>query len=201
MRPNYFISIPIRDNLINDKLFQLTCDLLDTNPRIEKYLFPDTAFHLTLCTLRIDSDEDLNIVKKILDKVFKSEKIKDEFPIELDFQGIGEFYDKVLYVKSKNKNDTDKLDYIKNEILKELRDNSINIAGNYYEFVPHLTIVKIQKDSGDSKDSITHMLPPAFWERFESCHFGKQDVKTIQLCQMGNINVTRKYIVDHTITL
>lgn len=196
-RPNYFVSIPINDTSIKEKLFQLTCDLLDFNSKIDKYLFPDTSYHLTLCTLRIDSDEELKIVKNVLDKVFKNEDVLSEFPIEIDFQGIGEFYDKTLYGKSADKNASDKLDYVKDIILKELKNNSINIAGNYYEFVPHLSIVKI-----DAKiDSLTQMLPAVFWEQFKDFNFGKQNVDTLKLCQMGNINLNRNYVVDHKINI
>lgn len=171
--------------------------MLDFNSKIDKYLFPDTSYHLTLCTLRIDSDEELKIVKNVLDKVFKNEDVLSEFPIEIDFQGIGEFYDKTLYGKSADKNASDKLDYVKDIILKELKNNSINIAGNYYEFVPHLSIVKI-----DAKiDSLTQMLPAVFWEQFKDFNFGKQNVDTLKLCQMGNINLNRNYVVDHKINI
>ncbi len=201
-QPNYFVSIPIDNQSLKDKLFKLTCDLLDTNQTIEKYLVPDTSYHLTLCTLRIDTDLEMNKVQAVLDKVLKSERAKKFLPIIVNFQGICEFYNKVLYVKSDNDEATRKLEALKTIILKELEDASVNTAGNYYEFVPHLTIFKLAKNTNSfGTETVMTLLKDSIWDGYKDSHFGEQGVSEFQLCKMTNINLCKSYPVEYTVRI
>ena len=55
--PNYFVSIPIKNQELVDKLDNLAKDLLESNQYVENFLLPTSSYHLTLCTLRIESPD------------------------------------------------------------------------------------------------------------------------------------------------
>lgn len=201
-QPNYFISIPIDNTNLKDSLFKLTCDLLDSNEKIENYLVPSTSYHLTLCTLRIDTDFEMKKVKDILDRVFKSEAAFKNFPISLKFQEICEFYNKVLYVRSDNAEQNEKLESLKNLILKEFTDASINTAGNYFDFVPHLTIFKLAKNTNSfGTDTVTSLVDKSIWDGYKEFDFGAQQINEFQLCKMTNINLAKSYPIEYSVKI
>lgn len=201
-QPNHFISIPINNFGLKTKCFELICDLLDSNPEIEKYLVPASSYHLTLCTLRLDSYDEHLKVQEILDNIFKDENVLKNFPISLEFKDISEFYNKVLYVKSEDHAVNTKLDDLKNLILEKFRENNINTAGNYYEFVPHLTIFKLAKNNNTfGTETVKSLVKNEIWTDYMDKEFGCQEIKEFQLCEMTNINLSKSYPVVHSVKL
>jgi 2'-5' RNA ligase/uncharacterized protein (UPF0248 family) len=200
--PNYFISIPIKSAVLKESLFSLTCDLIDLNKNVEKHLIPDQSYHITLCTLRADSNEELETIKNVMDVLFTDEKfLANHFPLTLQFEGIGEFYNKVLFAKC-NCDEIEKLENVKRTLLKKLESAFVNAAGNYYEFVPHLTIFKINKNGRETNaDSVESFVSEYIWNEYECKHFGKQNINEIALCKMGNIFEIRSYPVEHSINI
>lgn len=197
--PNYFISIPIKNAELKENLFNLQCDLIDSNKSVQSHLLPDTSYHITLCTLRADSDEELETVKNLMDILFTDEMFMSEnFPLSLSFEGIGEFFNKVLFVKC-NCNQMEKLEYVKRTLLKKFENSFVNVAGNYYEFMPHLTIFKMNKNSPN--DSVESLVNKYIWNEYENLHFGNQKINEISLCKMGNIYELKSYHVEHTVKI
>lgn len=70
--PNYFISIPVISSEIKENMHTLAYDLLAINPDVDNFLVPDTSAHLTVCTLRIDSDEEIQNVKNVMKSLEKT---------------------------------------------------------------------------------------------------------------------------------
>jgi len=157
--PNYFISIPIKNAELKENLFNLQCDLIDSNKSVQSHLLPDTSYHITLCTLRADSDEELETVKNLMDI----------------------------------------LEYVKRTLLKKFENSFVNVAGNYYEFMPHLTIFKMNKNSPN--DSVESLVNKYIWNEYENLHFGNQEINEISLCKMGNIYELKSYHVEHTVKI
>lgn len=199
-QPTHFISIPIQNDKIIDNLFTLNCDLLDCNADVEKHILPSSSYHLTLCTLRIANDEERTEVGQILKSVLKSKEVTAMIPIQLKFKDVGEFYNKVFFVKSDSTDEIAKLDYIRKMVLSELEKNQINTAGNYYEFVPHLTVFKIRKEKQVfDKATVMTLLNEKVWQDYKDFDFGTQNINEFQLCRMGLVDHT--YPVDFKIRL
>ncbi|RNA04082.1 leukocyte receptor cluster member 9 [Brachionus plicatilis] len=196
--PNYFISIPINSFEIKSNFYLLNSDLLEYNDEVENFLVPDTSFHLTLCTLRIDSVEEMDLVKQVLNE--SKEKIKDNFPICLNFRGLDQFYQKVLYVKCPSENLL-KLKNLKEFFLTQLEEHNLNMAGNYYNFVPHLTVFKINSNSNNRNISVDDFLDQNLWKKYENFDFGEETVSQIQLCKMTNIMLNKIYPIEHEIEI
>jgi 2'-5' RNA ligase/uncharacterized protein (UPF0248 family) len=209
--PNYFVSIPVDDKSIQSNLREFKAELVKLNANIETSLLPETSLHLTVCTLRIDSEDEMKKVKSEMDRLFSSDQENDflaaHFPINLKFQGIGEFYNKVLYVKCLSQQ-LDKLESIKNTLIDRFKSAGINTAGNYYDFTPHLTVVKIRNvDSNGSKVTrnnqtlVRHLVDSDVWTKYEHVVFGQFDVKQIELSKMVNIFNSLTYPVEHTVKI
>ena len=200
--PNYFISIPIKSAELKESLFNLTCDLIDSNKNVEKHLIPDQSYHITLCTLRADSNEELETIKNVMDVLFTDEKfLTEHFPLTLHFEGIDEFYNKVLFAKC-NCIEIEKLENVKRTLLRKLESAFVNTAGNYYEFVPHLTIFKINKNGRETNtESVESLANEYIWNEYECKNFGKQNINEIALCKMGNIFEIKSYPVEHSVII
>ena len=178
--PNYFVSIPIRDFELNNNLTKLRCDLMDSNDDIENFLLPCSTYHLTICTLRVDTDEEIDMIKSVMKKILTE---NGESKFNLTFEGIGEFYNKVLYIKSTRDEHSQKLEIIKRKILQELEQNSINTAGNYYDFIPHITMLKVMSKHSN-KESVSSLVNEKVWQAWDKFYFGKQDINEFELCKM-----------------
>ena len=204
--PNHFIAIQIQNEDLKRNLYQLKCDLINGNNDVQNHLVPDSSYHLTLCTLRIDTPEEMENVKQIMDQIKKDEKFFEEnLPINLKFEGIGEFYNKVLHVNCKSKQ-MEKLVNLKKVVLDKFKAENVNCAGNYYEFVPHLTIFKIKnnnvKSAGKSQQANVEELTSGFiWKKYDEFCFGSQDLVELDLCKMGNIFELKTYPVEYSIKL
>jgi 2'-5' RNA ligase/uncharacterized protein (UPF0248 family) len=219
-QPNYFISVPINGAEIKETLFNLKCDLIDSCPEVECMLLPDTSFHITLCTLKIDDQNDLELVKDVLDVLKEDESLnKSVNSLRLKFEGVGEFYNKVFYVKT-HQDSFSELNNIRKIIVEKLETCFVKLAGNYYDFVPHLTVFKVSRNSTSNfvttkknkfenikiakKEKMHELCVSQFvsqhvLKKYEQLSFGQQSVKEIELCKMVNIFDFKTYPVEHTI--
>lgn len=196
--PNYFISIPVNSFQIKSSFDLLNSDLLEHNNQVESFLVPDSSFHLTLCTLRINSDQELNVIKELMDK--SKETLKHQFPITIRFQGLEQFFNKVLYVKCTG-DELVKLENLQKFFLSRLEEKNINMAGNYYNFVPHLTALKINSNSNNKNLTLDDFIDKNLLTKYENFNFGEEQVSQIQLCKMTNIILNKIYPVEHEIKI
>ena len=196
--PNYFISVPISSFQIKLGIDRLNSDLLEYNEQVESFLVPNTSFHLTLCTLRIDNDNEMNTVKQIIDK--SKDNLKDNFPIKIKFQGLDQFFEKVLFIKCNNE-DTLKLKYLKEYFLTQFEEKNVNTAGNYYNFVPHLTVFKIKSNPNNRNINVDDFIDKNLWEKYKNFNFGEEILNQIQLCKMTNIMHNKIYPIEHEINM
>jgi len=150
-KPNYFLSIPITDKKVRENFKKIKSSLIEDNYEVEGMILPEDSLHLTLCTLRIVGGEEMENVCKLLQEIGESEEFLAKFPIEITFEGVGSFYDKVFFIDSKEH--LESLKAVKEMVLKRFEEANVNTAGNYYDFVPHLTVFKISKKSIDNHEA------------------------------------------------
>ncbi len=192
--PNYFLSIPIDCSEIRSNFSRLRDDLIRVTPEIEEILLPESSLHLTLCTLRIDNGEELQEAIEIL----KTIDFKSAGELKLCFKSLGTFFDKVLYIKSDD--DIKNVSDLRQMILDALGTCNIDMAGNYYDFQPHLTVGKI-KNNNCNLESMGNLVDKALFRKYENFMFGKQLVTELHLCKMVNIFEYFTYPVEYTFKL
>ncbi len=210
LEPNYFISIPINNSIIRENFFNLTNNLIvSSSGQLEDFIVPQKSLHLTLCTLRINDKEEIEQVKKVFDSL-NSEKefLSENMSINFKFKGLGSFYDKVLYAKCECDN-LDKVKNLRKKILDKLEEAKLSLAGNYYEFVPHLTVLKISasafKNSNNSNKFsnliLSELIDEEVLSDYKNYSFGEQDLNEIELCKMVNIFSQKTYPVEYTLNV
>lgn len=96
-----------------------------------------------------------------------------------------------------------KLENVKKVILDKFKDADVNVAGNYYDFVPHLTVFKIKSNSKNNTGdyNVTDLTDKSIWAKYENFDFGQQKVNTIDLCKMVNIYNFKTYPVEFSINI
>lgn len=204
--PNYFISIPLNNSELRKNFTALKDELVQANKDVENYILPETSLHLTLCTLRIENDDEMNIVKQVMNDVLKNQNfLSNNFPINIKFQGLGEFYNKVLYINCLSE-ELSKLENVKQCLLKALEEKKVNTAGNHYDFLPHLTVLKIKNDhkkpiKNQHQVLVRDIINKNAWSQYENFLFGSQSIKEIELCKMLNIFNCGTYPVDYTVNI
>lgn len=199
-QPNYFISIPITNNEIKTNFQNISQIIEAKNQSAKSITVPDTSLHVTLCTLRINDENEINKVKKIIETLVKNGELNKYLPINMNFNRIDNFYDKVLHIKCDC--DIEKLIKLKDTILNELERSNINIAGNYYEFIPHLTILKISNRNTNNKNaSVYDYISKESLNKYQDFEFGKQTVDELHLCKMVNIFSALTYPVEFSVKL
>ena len=193
---NYFVSIPIESSYVIRKLEYLTSDLAHYNRRVQDVSVPKTSYHLTLCTLHIGSAGEWYKVRKVLERLSQDKRfMSTHLPVSVKFEGIGEFFNKVLYVNCHSQN-MQKLVSMKQTIEKKLREAGINVPADYGNFVPHLTVLKI---ASKSNLSVGQLLSRDIRQKYDKFNFGTYTVNRVDLCKMTNIFNSKTYPVVYTI--
>lgn len=197
--PNYFVSVPVVDSEMKKNFAELKNDLVKANSNIESFIIPETSLHLTLCTLRIEKSEELEKLKQLLKDLGSCSEFSENFPVNIIFEGLCEFYNKVLYVNCLG-DDLVKLGKVKNLILDKLKENEISTAGNYYEFHPHLTVFKIgNTKSGSATDTVRDLVSKDLWTKYANFKFGHMKIDELDLCKMCNIFSCQTYPVEFSL--
>ncbi|KAL8593697.1 hypothetical protein ACOMHN_057524 [Nucella lapillus] len=179
LRPNYFLALRITDPEIRQGVEQIQDYLLDNEPLYGPCCIPPRALHITLCTLGLDTPEQVSHAKEVLQRI--QPELASSVPKEpLHLEGVSNFYSRVVYAKVRpHQAFMDFVDHTKllvREAGVEIRDN--------YDFVPHLTIMKVSRPVARQKGSKN--VDPWLYGNFTDMDFGQQRVDAIHLCSMGD---------------
>lgn len=184
-KPNYFLSIPIvdpsflanyntyREHLLSSypSLFSLRASALDP-----------AHLHLTLLTLRLETSVELEQCVVLLKRLQEEIRYHCSYPerICLEFKGIDTFFDRTLFVKCQQNRRLENLRTLIVERFceqqqKQSRAHSIFLAGNYAEFVPHVTLLKCKRkfSSACQHETVKELV------------FGQLTIDCLQLSSIG----------------
>ncbi len=134
-------------------------------------------------TLRIETSSQIDQCKTALKRFHEEIRYHCSYPepLCLEFHDIGTFHDKVLYIKCKT---NQRLENLRTLIVERFCEqqkkqnlNEIFFAGNYSEYLPHITLLKCKRKFS----SLHHNENPEIV-------FGKQTINSLQLCSIGQNN-------------
>ncbi|KAI3380449.1 hypothetical protein SNEBB_001675 [Seison nebaliae] len=145
--PTHFLAVTPRSFELDEQLSKIQECLLNCSKDFLYFFIPRSAAHITLFTLRIEDHEMeqvLQLMNEEYEKLSRSEKYKELFskPINMKFGELNTFYSKVLYVECIF---PPLFTQFRHDLYDKLIDQHVRMCGNYYEFVPHLTIMKISR--------------------------------------------------------
>ena len=178
LRPNYFVCIRITDKKIRELVASVHDDILRNEPRYRECLVPQAALHVTLCTLGIDTQEQLIDACKVLREANDELVTMAKKNIQLRLHGVSNFYNRVLYAivhhDDKFTEFVEHLRVILSQAGLEVRDR--------YKFVPHMTIMKTTRPV--SRAMKIKDINPSLYDNFVGVKFGYQQLDTLYLCPM-----------------
>ncbi|XP_071081976.1 A-kinase anchor protein 7-like [Haliotis cracherodii] len=177
LRPNYFIAVRVTDHEVMENLESVQDYILKNEPRYSSCCIPGGALHITLCTLGLDTPEQVSNAVRAL-KTMKSDLAASAPKEPLKLVGVANFFNRVVYAKVQcSETFIPFVDHIKlcmNEAGVDIRDG--------YEFIPHMTIMKTTRPV--SRVMGTKEVSPFLYEGFADMTFGTQAIDGIHLCSM-----------------
>lgn len=179
MRPNHFLALRLSSDDIKQTAEHIQNIILEHEPQYQECCMPPSALHITLCTLGLDTPEQVAHAVQALQK-FKSELesiVPKDKPIVL--KGIEQFFNRVLYAKVQCPPEFYKFVEHLNLCLKE---EGIDIRDNH-DFVPHMTVMKITRPVARATGK--KYISPWLYSSQAEVDFGSQVVDNVHLCEMG----------------
>ncbi|CAF2831399.1 unnamed protein product [Rotaria sp. Silwood2] len=179
-KPNYFLSIPIIDQTFITNYSAYQEQLLSSYPSLFSAHTTSSNLHLTLLTVRIETpsqiEQCITLLKYLQDEIRHHCSYPEH--ICLEFNDIDTFQDKILYIKCKK---NQRLENLRSLIVQRFTEeqqkqdiHDIFFAGNYYEFIPHVTLLKCKRKFSSVCPNETKEL-----------YFGKQTLHSLQLSSIG----------------
>ncbi|CAF1339228.1 unnamed protein product [Didymodactylos carnosus] len=178
LKPNYFLAIPVTDSSVIKNYLEFRQYVLDTEPTLVKHClsFQSDLLHITLLTLRLDNQFEIDQCMSTMKALQEELKYYCTYPehLKLYFFGCETFYNKTLFINCRKH---DRLEGLRKILIERFQSNNINLAGNYYEFIPHLSLIKMKQK--------LKTIPSAIYKKYQQSDFGVQNVEAIQLCQIA----------------
>ncbi|CAF0744955.1 unnamed protein product [Adineta steineri] len=184
-KPNYLLSIPITDPSLISHYITYREHLLSLYPSLSSssshILSIDPHYlYLTLLTLRLESSLQIEQCILALKRIQEEIHYHCSYPerIYLEFNGIDTFHNKTLFIKCQQNTRLENLRTLIIERLCEQQQkqkmNEIFFAGNYQEFIPHITLLKSKRKSSSIYSNETNEI-----------YFGKQLIDALQLSSIN----------------
>ena len=177
LRPNYFFCVRITDPEIQQQISLIQDHLMTSEPALGECCIPLAALHLTICTVGLDTAEQLADCILALKRL--QPELKAALPTSnLSVSGVSTFYNRVLYAKIEAQQEF----YDFHSLLKtQLSQNGVEVRDGYH-FVPHITIMKTTRPVSRLRGSKD--ISPALYKDFIDTHFGEQKIDSVYLCSM-----------------
>ncbi|ELP93009.1 hypothetical protein EIN_052040 [Entamoeba invadens IP1] len=198
VRKTHFIYLPFKSHDLLKQIENFQEVLVKTENLNPTYLQRPEALHLTLQTLDIATEDQLNVAKKLLDSMSdRIYEILKSQPLIFDFSGIGIFGTsknaRVMFVKAKP-NNPEAMDLIVEEIKK--------VFGKLYKFPEELNIHLTIYNTNKLKDGqqITFNAEEIL-NKYSGKGFGKYRAETIELASMTNKMFKTKFQLFNSIPL
>ncbi|XP_028909976.1 A-kinase anchoring protein 7 isoform X2 [Ornithorhynchus anatinus] len=183
-QPNYFLSIPITNQEITKNIQTLQASIIQQDARLSKAMCKHSTFHVTLLVMKLSSEEQVNIaVGAFLETKALIEEILQGKPLDLSFQGVGNFRNQVGFVKLAKGDQLSTLMEIEETVKRTFQEKGI-LAGENRSFTPHLTYMKMTSNVAGLLKQGVKKINPEFYRAFESHHFGEETLHRIDLCSM-----------------
>lgn len=179
LRPNHFVALRITDDLIRENAVKIQKQVSEAEPKLKDCKILPGAMHLTLCTVGLESPEQVQSAVRCLQEA-KAE-LAGFVPKgkKLTFKGVDTFFNRVIYgrVVDCPPEFYDLVEHLKTCLVAagvEIRD--------YHEFVPHMTIMKVSRPV--AKMTGNNYIAPWLYSSFNETELGSQAVDNLHLCEM-----------------
>ncbi|NXG31988.1 AKA7G protein, partial [Dromaius novaehollandiae] len=180
--PNYFVSIPVTDDQILDRIEDVQELIFTKEPDLLRALVPVQTMHLTIIVAHLGTEEEVKkAVLALKQSKTKVEAILQGKDLNMTFHGIGQFNNQVIYVKM-SEEDQKTLSKIAEAVEECFNEMDLDISGSK-DFKPHLTFLKLSKAPRLKRRGFRKICSDLYKE-YEDCYFGTEVFSQIDLCAM-----------------
>jgi uncharacterized protein (UPF0248 family)/2'-5' RNA ligase len=186
-RPNYFVCQRITNPCIVQGIASVQDSIVYRDSRFTKCCIRPSSLHLTLCTLRLDTENQVMAACDALRQ--SSDKLSEmaSHGIQFHVTGVDHFFQRVVYGCVRHTADFDEyvahVRFVLMEAGIEIRDS--------YDFVPHVTVLKLSLSTGHD---MSYKIPRWVYEDHQCHDFGVQNMTSIDLCAMTAERVDDFYV-------
>ncbi|XP_068527677.1 uncharacterized protein [Anas acuta] len=165
--PNYFVSIPITDDQILDRIEDVQELIFTKEPDLLRAFLPVQTMHLTIIVAHLATEEEVKkAVLALKQSKAKVEAILQGKDLIMTFHGIGQFNNQVIYVK-----------------MSEENQKMLSRIARSKDFKPHLTFLKLSKAPRLKRRGFRKICSDLYKE-YEDSFFGTEVFSQIDLCAM-----------------
>ena len=178
-RPNHFVCLHITNEEVRSNVQKLQSHVTGHTPQLVEGCLPLTALHVTLCMVRLESEQHAETAKTVL------ESARNHFVhvlpqcSQLIFSGVDNFRGRLVYVKVVP---SPALEKFVCYLLEQFQQAGIKTPGNHDQYTPHMTIVKLSRPL--QRELHTLLISPASYVPFQQMYFGRQQFDALHLCSM-----------------
>lgn len=179
LRPNHFIALRITDETIRNTAEEIQNQVVENEPKLKDCKIPRGAMHLTLCTMGLETPEQIeNAVACLKEALPELRSIvpKDK---KLTFKGVETFFNRVIYGRVIDC--PPEFFELVHHLKTCLSSRGIDIR-DYHEFVPHMTLMKVSRPI--AKMTGNNYIAPWLYSSFNDTVLGSQIVDNLHLCAM-----------------
>ncbi|KYO35270.1 A-kinase anchor protein 7 isoform A [Alligator mississippiensis] len=180
--PNYFVSIPVTNDQILDKIEDVQELIFTKEPALLRALIPVQTMHLTIIVAHLRTEEEVKkAVLALKQSKAKIEAILQGKLLNMTFHGIGQFNNQVVYVKM-SEDEQQMLSKIEEIVEECFGEMNLNISGSK-DFKPHLTLLKLSKAPALRRKGF-RKINSDLYKEYEDSFFGTEVFSQIDLCAM-----------------
>ena len=178
-RPNHFVCLHITSAEVKGTVEEIQNYICGHTPQLSEGCLPIDALHLTLCMLRLKSEQDKAIAQAVLSSA-QTQFIHILPPcLQLTFRGVDNFRERLVYIKVEPE---PALERFSSYLLEQFQQAGLGTPGNHAQFTPHMTIIKLTRPM--ARKLHTHVISPASYMACRDSFVGRHTVDNLHLCSM-----------------
>ncbi|XP_051878579.1 A-kinase anchor protein 7-like [Pristis pectinata] len=193
--PNYFVSIPVTNPKILDKIEDIQELVVTKEPKLLPAVVPVGRMHLTIIVAHLNTPAEVEKAVTALQQCkSKVDSILEGKPLTLLFKGIGQFNDQILFAKlseEMNNKVISTLGAVAESVEILFRELGVNIEGSK-AFKPHATFLKLSKAPILRRKGLRKICQSST-RNMKILFFGTEVFTRIDLCSMHKKNQPSGY--------
>ena len=179
-RPNHFVCLHVTSVEVKGAVEEIQAYICGHTPQLAEGCHPIDALHVTLCMLRLNSEQDRVAARAVLNDAC-AQFIHILPPcLQLTFRGVDHFRGRLVYVKVEPE---PALERFVSYLLEQFQQAGLGTPGNHDQFTPHMTILKLNRPM--VRKLHTHAISPASYQEHRESPVGQHMVDSLHLCSMA----------------
>ena len=178
-RPTHFVCIHITNPEVMQNADAIQTHIVSHTPELKEGCLPLTALHVTMCMVRLETEQQAEIAKNVLESM--KPQLTHILPrcVRIAFTGVDNFRERLVYVKvAKNL----ALERFVSSLIEKFQLAGLRTPGNHAEYTPHMTLVKLSRPM--QRDLRTSIISASTYLPFQDKPVGSQQVDAVHLCSM-----------------